>query len=223
MRFPALRSRSRALLAVVALGGLSLGTGAATWVRTTVATALSPEVTVTASGTQAAPGLGAGGLVLLAAGVALALGGRVARYLVLAVVAAAGVLVVAAAVAVLADPVPAATAAAAGTAGVTDLTSPVVVTPWPWAAVVVGVLTVVVAALGAAGAGQWSAASGRHERAADAAPAPSEQASGPASAPAAPDAPTTADAAHRTGEAAGELDAHDAWDALSRGDDPTTR
>lgn len=190
---PAIRSRSRAVWALVALGGAALGAAVPTWVRTTVATALEPQVDVAVAGTTAAPAVGAGALVVVAAGLVLAIAGRVARWLALAAAALAGLLVAGSAAAVLLDPLPAATAGAADAAGVTDLTTPVVLTPWPWLAVAVGVLVAGAAALAAAGAAAWGATSGRHERAG---------AAGQARPPAEPDA-------------------HDDWDALSRGTDPS--
>jgi hypothetical protein len=218
-------TRTRTVLALLVLGGLTFGTGSPTWVTTTVATALEPEVAVAAAGTSAAPGVGAGALVLLAAGIACALTGRVARYVALVVAAAAGVLVVTSTLVVVGDPTPAATAAASASSGVTELTSPVMLTAWPWAAVATGVLAVVVAVWGAASARGWAATSGRHERA-DAAVAGAGATSGTA-APGAEGA-TAPDAGPAAGrdDSAGpddEIDPHDAWDALSRGDDPTGR
>jgi hypothetical protein len=223
-------TRTRTVLALLVLGALTFGTGSPTWVNTTVATALEPEVAVAASGTTAAPGVGAGALVLLAAGIACALTGRVARYVALVVATAAGVLVVVSTLVVVDDPAPAATAAASATSGVTELTSPVTLTAWPWAAVATGVLAVVVAVWGAASARGWAATSGRHERA-DAAAAGAGTTSGTAAAAGAegataPGAVAPADPANGQDESAGpddEIDPHDAWDALSRGDDPTGR
>lgn len=227
-------TRTRTVLALLALGALTFGTGSPTWVTTTVATALEPEVAVAAAGTSAAPGVGAGALVLLAAGIACALTGRVARYVALVVAAAAGVLVVASTLVVVGDPTPAATAAASATSGVTELTSPVTLTAWPWAAVATGALAVVVAVWGVVSARGWAATSGRHERAGvgvGAAPAGSRTDDG-GTAPAAahPDSNATpdrdAETAARDDETAerdDEIDPHDAWDALSRGDDPTGR
>jgi hypothetical protein len=212
-------TRTRTVLALLVLGALTFGTGSPTWVTTTVATALEPEVAVAAAGTSAAPGVGAGALVLLAAGIACALTGRVARYVALLVAAAAGVLVVVSTLVVVGDPTPAATAAASATSGVTELTSPVTLTAWPWAAVATGVLAVVVAAWGAIAARGWTATSGRHERA-DAA------ASGAATTGTSTGTTTTSTSAADDGTAVGpddEIDPHDAWDALSRGDDPTGR
>lgn len=213
-------TRTRTVLALLVLGGLTFGVGSPTWVTSTVATALEPEVAVAAAGTSAAPGVGAGALVLLAAGIACALTGRVARYVALVVAAAAGVLVVASTLVVVGDPTPAATAAASATSGVTELTSPVTLTAWPWAAVATGVLAVVVAVWGAIAARGWTATSGRHERA-DAAASASATTTGPAAT-----STTTRTSAADDGTAVGpddEIDPHDAWDALSRGDDPTGR
>jgi uncharacterized membrane protein (TIGR02234 family) len=190
---PALRSRGRAVGTLVALGAAALGATVPVWVRTTVSTALEPDVAVEVAGTTAAPAVSAAALVVVAAGLVLAIAGRIARWLALAVAALAGALVAASAVAVLADPVPTATAGAADAAGVTDLTSPVALTPWPWLAAAVGVLVVVAAVLAALGAPAWAATSGRHERADVAGEKPA-----------------------RT-----EPDAHDDWDALSRGTDPS--
>jgi hypothetical protein len=215
-------TRTRTVLALLVLGGLTFGTGSPTWVTTTVATALEPEVAVAAAGTSAAPGVGAGALVLLAAGIACALTGRVARYVALAVAAAAGVLVVASTLVVVGDPTPAATAAASATSGVTDLTSPVVLTAWPWAALAVGALAVFVAVWGAVSARGWAATSGRHERAdLDPTAGPAGAAAGTAAAP----RPASDTAAHDTDNDTDDdkIDPHDAWDALSRGDDPTGR
>ena len=224
-------TRTRTVLALLVLGGLTFGTGSPTWVTTTVATALEPEVAVAATGTSAAPGVGAGALVLLAAGIACALTGRVARYVALVVAAAAGVLVVASTLVVIGDPTPAATAAASATSGVTDLTSPVTLTAWPWAAVATGVLAVVVAVWGAVSARGWTATSGRHERADAAATGAAATGTAPGTATTPGGQPATSadgsrDAGPDVGAASGpddEIDPHDAWDALSRGDDPTGR
>jgi len=134
--------------------------------------------------------------------------------------------VVASTLVVIGDPTPAATAAASASSGVTELTSPVALTAWPWAAVVVGGLAVVVAVWGAVSARGWAATSGRHERA-DAAAAGAGVTSGAATTPAtegttAPDDGTAAAPDDPAGPD-DEIDPHDAWDALSRGDDPTGR
>lgn len=218
-------TRSRTVLSLLVLGALTFGTGSPTWVATTVATALEPEVAVAAVGTSAAPGVGAGALVLLAAGIACALTGRVARYVALVVAAAGGALVVVSTLAVVADPLPAAIAAASTTSGVTDLTSPVTLTAWPWAAVATGVLAVAVAVRGGVAARGWSGTSGRHERA-DRGTTPGGPPVGVAARSAGAGSSADPDTGPDTDPAAesdSEIDPHDAWDALSRGDDPTGR
>lgn len=227
-------TRARATWAVVLLGGLALATAAPVWVRSEVATALDPAVPVTVTGTAAAPAVGAAALVLVAAGLALALGGRVARWVVLAVAAGAGVLVAASALTVATDPEPAAVAGASEAAGVTELTAPVALAVWPWLTAAIGVLAVVVAVLAAVASRRWAATSGRHERtpatapgtAAGTAAAPGAAAAdGATAAPATPQgaAPGTPAAPHPAAEPGdeGDVDAHDAWDALTRGTDPT--
>jgi|GEM_PF-258531 len=208
-----LRARSRAVWAVVAVGGLTLATASPTWLSTTVSTALEPTVEVAVTGTSAAPAVGAAALVVVAGGVALAIAGRVARWVALVVVALAGVLAAASAAAVLLDPVPAATSGASDAAGVTDLTSPVAVAVWPWLTVALGVAAVAVAVLAALGAPGWGGTSGRHERADAAAPSDGGTSTG--------DAGPATDGPGEAPDAPGQHDPHDAWDALSRGTDPS--
>jgi len=195
---PLVRTRSRAVWLLAALGGLSLAAAVPTWVSTTVATALEPQVAVAVAGTAAAPAVGAAALVVVAGGLVLAIAGRVTRWVALVFAAIGGGVVAASAVAVAVDPVPAATSGAADAAGVTDLTSPVVVAPWPWVVVALGALTVAVAALAIAASRSWTATSSRHERTTVPRPGTSEARDQPA-----------------------VPDSHDDWDALSRGTDPS--
>lgn len=201
MRTP---TRRTAVWTLLLLGGATLAAAAPTWSTTTGATALEPVVDVAVSGTTAAPGVGAAALVLVASALALGLVGRAGRWVVLAVAALSGVVTTASALAVALDPEPSARSAVAEATGVTELTAPVSLTPAPWVAAALGVVTVLVAVWAAVGSRAWHRASTRHERDAGAAPAPA--AGGPAT-----DGP------------ADGLDDHDAWDALSRGEDPTDR
>ncbi|MFV2142816.1 Trp biosynthesis-associated membrane protein [Isoptericola sp. G70] len=192
----AIRSRSRAVVVLLALGGAAFAVSAPVWLRTTVATALEPEVVVEVAGTTAAPAVSAAAFVVLAGALASTLAGRVARWVALAAVGLAGVTVVVGAAAVLRDVRAPAVSAAADAAGVTTLTSPVEVTPWPWSALVVGGAVVVAAALAALGTSSWSGGGSRHERP----PAGRGVAAGPVD---------------------GGPDAQADWDALSRGTDPS--
>ncbi|ACZ30527.1 hypothetical protein Xcel_1497 [Xylanimonas cellulosilytica DSM 15894] len=184
-------TRGRAAVLLIALGALVLATAGPAWVRAQTATALDPAVDVAVTGGAAAPAVNAAGFVILAAGLALALVGRRARWVVLAVAAAAGVLVAASAVGVALRPDDVAAAGAGAAAGVTDLTTAAQVTAWPWLSAAVGVLVVAAAVVAGMQSHRWAATSSRHERDPQ---------------PAAP---------------GGTVDSHDAWDALTRGADPT--
>ena len=183
--------RGRWVVVLLGAAAVTAGAGVPAWLRATGSSALDGDVVVAIPGNQAAPGVLAAAVVLLAAAAAVGLVGRVGRWVVVAVVAAAGVVVVASVVGVLTDPAPVATVAVATRTGVTALTGPVAVTPWPWIALGVGLIDVFAGlALGRASA-RWRAASRRHVPAA---------------------------AAVATGETD---DDRSAWDALTRGDDPT--
>ncbi|WP_435736088.1 Trp biosynthesis-associated membrane protein [Cellulosimicrobium sp. PMB13] len=212
-------SRRAAIWLLLLLGGATLAASAVTWSTTTGATALDPVVEVTVSGTTAAPGVGAAALVLVAAGLALGLVGRIGRWVVLAVAAASGVVTTAAALGVALDPEPSARSAVAEATGVTELTSAVSLTAAPWVAAALGVLTVVAVVWVAVGSRGWQRASTRHERDGAAAGAPVAAEAGAAGATTPP--PDTGGAA--TTPQDDELTDHDAWDALSRGEDPTDR
>lgn len=182
--------RGRAAGILLLLAALTGIVSVPTWFTTTTATALDPHVVVRASGADVAPAVPAAALVLLACAGALALVGRVGRWVVLAVVVAAGVLVSAAALRALADPwgsglhaqVVAATSVAQDRA-------PVTVSFWPYLAVVVGAVVVLVAVWLARASRTWPVPSRRHEG--------------------------------TTGPRPVVEDERSAWDALSRGDDPS--
>ncbi|MBL0886350.1 Trp biosynthesis-associated membrane protein [Myceligenerans indicum] len=208
-------TRTRVLGALVALGGVSLAATSVTWLTTEVATALRPDVAVAATGADAAPAVGAAALVLLACGPALALTGRAGRYVVLTVAALAGAGVSAGALSVIADRAAAGASAAADAAGVTDLTGPVVLTPWPWTTAAAGVLAVLVAVVAAFAARRWPQVSRRHER--DGARGDDREPGTVAAVRTGPGTPEPSEA-----DAPGEgPDPADDWDALTRGEDPT--
>jgi hypothetical protein len=216
-------SRRAAIWLLLLLGGATLAASAVTWSTTTGATALDPVVEVSVSGTTAAPGVGAAALVLVAAGLALGLVGRVGRWVVLAVAAASGAVTTAAALGVALDPEPSARSAVAEATGVTELTSAVSLTPAPWVAAALGVLTVLAVAWVAVGSRGWQQASTRHERDASATGGPARGDAGGATV-----GPTAARPGTGTHDPArtprdDDLTDHDAWDALSRGEDPTDR
>lgn len=189
------RGRTAGLLVLAAL--VTAASGVPVWLHATGSSAVRGEVDVPVTGTQAAPAVLAAAVALLAAAAAIGLVGRVGRWVVAAVVAAAGATVVVSALAVLADPEGAARTVVASVTGVGALAGPVTPTAWPVVAAVVGVLDVLAAVLVVVWSRHWAAPTSRYGTAEDA------RGRGPAAASPGPD------------------DDRSAWDALSRGDDPT--
>ena len=177
--------------AVVALAALTGVVSTPVWVRAVGVGVRSGTAQVAVRGAVAAPAVPAAALVLAAAGVAVLLAGRVGRWLVVAAMAASALTVAWSVVALLADPVPVARAAAAEATGVDRIVGDVVVTAWPWVAGVVSLVVLAFAVVLARVARRWPEPSRRHEARGH-----------PSDPPASPDA-------------------HADWDALTRGDDPT--
>jgi hypothetical protein len=193
---PGRADRRRAILVVLGLALLTLLSAVPVWLRTAGSTALQGEVPVSVTGTQAAPGIPAAALVLLSAGVAIGLVGRAGRWVLVAAVALSGVLAVVSAALVMGDPSEPAGTAVADATGVQTLAAPVVLSVWPSVAVVVGLVVLAAAGWLAATSGRWARPSARHD-----ARAPGGTGS--------------------TGSTAVPDDDRAAWDALSRGQDPT--
>lgn len=172
----------------------ALGAAAApSWVTARAWTPLA-EQAVAVTGLDASPAVGAAALLLLSAGLALALAGPRAARVVAVVVAGSGVLAAVATVGVLREPVAPARGAALAEMGVARVEQ-AASTLAPWLALVVAVGAVVVAALAFRAAGSWTSGERtRHRRA-------------PA----------------RAGDAAAGAGVDDvaAWDSLTRGEDPT--
>lgn len=189
------RGRTAALLVLATL--VTAGSSVPVWLRASGSSALRGEVEVPVTGTQAAPAVLAAAVALLAAAAAVGLVGRAGRWVVAAVVAAAGATVVASALAVLGDPEGSARVVVASVTGVGALAGPAAPTVWPWVAAAVGVLDVLAAVAVVVGSRRWSAPTRRYTT-------PDRDASRAERAPGAdPD------------------DDRSAWDALSRGEDPS--
>ena len=182
------------VLVVLVLGVLTFGVGTLPWARATVPTVLADRA-IAVSGGQAAPAVTAVGLAILATGLAVAIGGRWVTRLGAAALVALGVLLVGSVVTFLLDPRPRTLTAAADVSGVREIVGEPSLTPWPFLAVVVGVLVVLAAVLTARV--PVATATRRYERAANTASTP----------------PATQDDRAR---------AMDDWDALGRGEDPST-
>lgn len=225
-------SRGRSAAVLLLLAGLTALVAVPTWLTTTGASALRGDVAVPVPGTQAAPAVLAGAVVLLAAVAAVGLVGRAGRWVVVAVVAGAGVLVVAAALAVLADPAGTAQPVVAEQTGVGRLTGPVHVLVWPYLAVLAGALDVLGAVGLARASGTWAGPSRRHEVARSAtagvgSPTSRGTRRGPSTGTgdrAGPTGGAPVPGADGAADRAAEREPDDeraTWDALSRGDDPS--
>ncbi|MFC0714555.1 Trp biosynthesis-associated membrane protein [Cellulomonas biazotea] len=188
------RGRGGAAGTLVLLAGVTALVVVPTWLTASGSTALRGTVTLAVAGTQVAPAVLGASVVLLASAAAVALVGRVGRWLVAVVTALSGVLVVGSAAAVLADPRAAVVPVVTQQTGVGKVVGDVGVTAWPWLTVVAGVLVVVAAGWLVRVSRGWQGPSRRHET-----PAAGSGPAGPA----------------------GPVDERGAWDALSRGDDPT--
>jgi uncharacterized membrane protein (TIGR02234 family) len=164
---------------------------------------------VSASGDSAVPAVPALALVGAAAAVALLVTGRLGRYLAAVVLLVAGIGAVAAVVSVPAAPRKAVAAAVTAASGRSDGVAgpPAAVTGWVWAALAAAGLLVVAGAAAVLRARRWPAPGRRFET-----PAPGTRTAG-----------GTGKAAGGTepGPVRGQGDSIGAWDALSRGEDPT--
>lgn len=164
------RSALAVLLLAIAVGACALPV----WVTATGVSALAGHVPVRVHGSAVAPLVPATALVLAAAGAAIALAGRLGRWVVAAVVLAGGVAVVVAAAVVIADPSAAATDAVGAQTGIDHLAGPASVTAAPWVTVLVGVVGLLVGLLVVRSSASW-ATSRRHEVAPASAGAPDER------------------------------------------------
>lgn len=192
--------RRRAVVGGLVLGGAALAATAVTWVRATTSTALEPEVEVAVTGADAAASASAGALVVVASALAMALGGRWGARVAAAGVVLGGVLVAASAALVLRDPEAPAAAGAQAAVGVGALLGEPTVTAGVWLALLAGVLAAALGLLALVAAGRWSRGGRRHER---------------------PDVGPAEGAGPARGGPSSVADDQDAWDALTRGEDPT--
>ena len=128
------------VLVLTGLGVLTFGASLLTWIQADALTPLGPRP-VRVSGAEAVPVVPSATLVILVAGLAMGLSGKVVRYLApaAAVLAAAAALI--ALTALLRDPFPAARSAAGELGGVREIVGTADLTPWPWVSAVLLVLT----------------------------------------------------------------------------------
>ncbi|MDJ0320275.1 Trp biosynthesis-associated membrane protein [Pseudarthrobacter sp. PS3-L1] len=152
---------------------------------------LSTQNALTVQGSKAATAVTALALAALAGGIAVSIAGKIARWIVSAIIVAAAAGIIGAAATVLADPLAAAQGSIAAATGVSGGTADVSVTVFPVLAVVAGALLVGSGVLVIPAARYWKTRT-RYDA-----------------------------AATRVSADAGPVDEIDSWDRLSRGDDPT--
>ncbi len=190
-------SRKSTLVLLVAVLALAVfGTTTQTWMTVTldpnqVGQAGAAQTALEVQGSKAATAVTALALVALAGGLAAAIAGRIARWIITAIIVLASAGIVAAAATVLANPLAAAQGAIAAATGITGSQAQVAVTAFPVLAVVVGCLLALAALLIIPAGRHWKTRTKY-------------------------DAPAAGSPA-----AAGPVDEIDSWDRLSRGDDPT--
>lgn len=216
--------RRSAVVATILLGGLVLLSSVPTWVWGSADSALGHSVALSITGTDAAPGVAAAGLALLAAGVAAGLVGRAGRWIVVAGVAAASLMTLWSAIGVLAQPRPVALRAAAASTGVPELSGEPTTALWPWAAALLAVAGLALSIVIARASAAWHTGSRRHERASGATHTSVE--SPGADADRAGERQGEADAGSLLGDKDNSdvrIDNADLWDAQTRGDDEPDR
>ncbi|MFF2316997.1 Trp biosynthesis-associated membrane protein [Arthrobacter sp. NPDC058097] len=193
---PGWARKSTVVLLIAALALAAFGTTTQTWLTVH----LDPQQVGQAAGSdglqvqgsKAATTVTALALVALAGGLAASIAGKIARWIITAIIVLAAAGIIAAAATVLADPLAAAQGSIAAATGVSGGTADVSVSTFPVLAVVAGSL-LAVGGLLVVPAGRYWKSRTKYDAAA----------AGPA------------------GEQAGPVDEIDSWDRLSRGDDPT--
>ncbi|MCU1517119.1 MAG: trp region conserved hypothetical rane protein [Pseudarthrobacter sp.] len=194
-------ARKGTLVLLIALLALAVfGTTTQTWITVSldpdqIGQAGSAQTDLQVQGSKAATTVTALALVALAGGLAASIAGRIARWVITAIIILASAGIIAAAATVLADPLAAAQGSIAAATGVTGSSAEVAVTAFPALAVVVGVL-LALGALLIIPAGRYWKARTKYDAG-------------------------TAGAKAGSATAAGPVDEIDSWDRLSRGDDPT--
>jgi uncharacterized membrane protein (TIGR02234 family) len=195
-RTPAWARKSTLVLLIAVLALAVFGATTQTWITVTLDPSQAGQAgaardALEVQGSKAATAVTALALVALAGGLAAAIAGRIARWIITAIIVLASAGIVAAAATVLANPLAAAQGSIAEATGITGSQAQVAVTAFPVLAVVAGCL-LALAGLAVPPAGRYWKARTKY------------------------DAPAAGSAA-----ATGPVDEIDSWDRLSRGDDPT--
>jgi uncharacterized membrane protein (TIGR02234 family) len=201
--------RRTAVLWAIAAGAVVLGAGAQTWIQATGLSGL-PGTVVTTSGNQAAAVVPAMALVGMASGIALSMARRVGRVVTSVLLVLSGVATGWASVHAALAPADAARAQVSAATGTTADAGAYAVTAWPWVTLGAGVL------LAACGIAVLVVGRGWRDNRRYDTRAAASGASATAASTAGPDAGAGAGSG-----APGPVDEIDAWDELTRGEDPT--
>ena len=194
---PVWARKSNLVLLITILALAAFGSTTQTWMTAMldpnqVGQTGAAQNAIQVQGSKAATTVTALALVALAGGLAAAIAGRIARWVITAIIVLASAGIITAAATVLADPLAAAQGTIAGATGVSGSQAHVEVTAFPVLAVVAGCL-LALAGLAILPASRYWKTRTKY------------------------DAPAVAGSA----PAAGPVDEIDSWDRLSRGEDPT--
>ena len=194
---PVWARKSTLVLLIALLALAAFGTTTQTWMTATldpnqVGQAGATQSAIQVQGSKAATTVTALALVALAGGLAAAIAGRIARWVITAIIVLASAGVVTAAATVLADPLAAAQGSIAGATGISGSQAHVELTPFPLLAVVAGCLLALAALMILPASRYWKTRT-KYDAA----------------------------GAAGTAAVAGPVDEIDSWDRLSRGEDPT--
>jgi uncharacterized membrane protein (TIGR02234 family) len=193
---PGWARKSTVVLLIAALALAAFGTTTQTWLTVhldpQLGQAAGGEGGLQVQGSKAATTVTALALVALAGGLAASIAGKIARWIITAIIVLAGAGIIAAAATVLADPLAAAQGSIAAATGVSGGGADVSVSAFPVLAVVAGCLLAACGLLVVPAGRYWKSRT-KYDAAA----------AGPA------------------GQQTGPVDEIDSWDRLSRGDDPT--
>ncbi|WP_320538059.1 Trp biosynthesis-associated membrane protein [Pseudarthrobacter sp. IC2-21] len=198
---PVWARKSTLVLLIAALALAVFGTTTQNWITVTldpdqVGQTVGGQNTLTVQGSKAATAVTALALVALAGGLAASIAGKIARWVITAIVVLAAAGIIVAAATVLADPLAAAQGSIAAATGVSGSSAGAAVTAFPVLAVVVGIL-LALGALLIIPAGRFWKSRTKY------------------------DVASAGAAAGNSAPPAGPVDEIDSWDRLSRGDDPT--
>jgi uncharacterized membrane protein (TIGR02234 family) len=191
-RPPVWARKSNVVLLTVLLALAVFGTTTQSWVNVSLDPAAAASSNISVQGSKAATAVTALALVALAGGLAVSIAGRIARWVIAAIVVLAAIGVIAAAGTVLADPLAAAQGGIAGATGVSGGQAQAVATVYPAIAIAAAVLLALSGILAIPAGRYWKVRTKYDARAGE------------------------AGKTH-----AGPVDEIGSWDSLTRGEDPT--